>query len=125
VISAFDKVGVRCASVPPQPGNTATAIANGATVSNLQANAAGQLMYVVDVPANASFLTVRLGNGSGNANLYVKQGALASTSSFDASSTGASNAETVLIKSPRAGKAYLLIDAKAAVSGLSLYAYAR
>ncbi|WP_284195378.1 M4 family metallopeptidase [Chitinimonas prasina] len=125
VISAFDKVGVRCASVPPQPGNTATAIANGATVSNLQANAAGQLMYVVDVPANATFLTVRLGNGSGNANLYVKQGALASTSSFDASSTGASNAETVLIKSPRAGKAYLLIDAKAAVSGLSLYAYAR
>ncbi|GAB3251173.1 M9 family metallopeptidase [Chitinimonas naiadis] len=104
---------------------TPVALVNGNTVTALTANAKGQLTFVLDVPANAGFLTVRLGNGSGDANLYVKQGAMPTSTNFDASSVGGGNVETILIKSPRAGKTYLLIDAKAAVTGLSLYVLAR
>ncbi|GAB3251163.1 M4 family metallopeptidase [Chitinimonas naiadis] len=128
VIAAFDKVGVKCeGTVPPGPGpgNGTRALQSGVALTGLTLAAGGKQIYTLDVPANASFLAVRAGAGSGNANLYAKLGSEPSKASSDAKSEGATNAEALLIKQPKPGRYYLLLDAPVATNGLSLIATTR
>ncbi|MDK2126453.1 M4 family metallopeptidase [Parachitinimonas caeni] len=124
VVAAFSKVGVSCdGTTPPQPSTKE--LKSGIAVTGLDIAANGKAVYTIDVPANTSFLAVRTGAGAGDANVYVKFGAEPTTSNADASSAGQANAEYALIKSPKAGRYYVLVQAPAAVSGLSLIAVAR
>ncbi|MEH6460006.1 M4 family metallopeptidase [Chitinimonas sp. JJ19] len=128
VIAAFDKVGVRCdGTTPPEPptGGSPIALKSGTAVTGISLNAAGKQVYTIEVPANARFLAVRAGSGSGNANLYAKFGSEPSKSSSDAKSEGSANAEALVIPQPKAGRYYVLLDAPAAVAGASVIAIAR
>jgi len=127
VTSAFNVVGVSCDGGTPG-GNTGSAkvLTNGVALTGQTVAANGNLQFTVTVPAGASFLAVRTGNGSGDANVYVKAGSTMPTStSFDASSSAAGNAELALVKAPKAGVYSILVTAGAAVNGLSVIAVAR
>jgi Zn-dependent metalloprotease len=127
VTAAFAKVGVSCdGTVPGGGGTTGTVLSNGVALTGQTIAAGKSLAYTVNVPANAGFLVVRLGNGSGDANVYLKAGTTApTTTSFDASSTQSGNAEYALVKAPKAGVYSILVTAGSAVSGLSVIAVSR
>ncbi|WP_284099240.1 M4 family metallopeptidase [Parachitinimonas caeni] len=133
VTAAFSKVGVSCDGKPippkPEPGGNAKELKSGVALTNLSLAADGKQMYTIDVPANASFLSVRTGAGTGDADVYIKFGAEPQptpNTGGDARSHGPNNTEYALIKNPRAGRYYVLVHAsESAVSGLSLIAVAR
>jgi len=128
VTSAFAVVGVSCEGGTTGGGGTGSAkpLTSGVALTGQSIAANGNLQYTVNVPAGASFLAVRTGNGSGEANVYVKAGStMPTTTSFDASSTTSGNAELALVKAPKAGTYSILVTAGAAVNGLSVIAVTR
>lgn len=104
---------------------TATPFALGASLTNLADSAAGNIRYFsFEVPAGADGLSIRLQGGTGNADLFVRRGALPTDSEFDGSSTNPGNTEQVDIAKPEAGTWYVGIQAKSAYTGLALSAAA-
>lgn len=90
--------------------------------TNLTAGAGSGLAFQVDVPSGALTLTVRSWGGSGDADLYLRHGVAPTTSTYDASSAGSSNDESVTVASPAPGTWHILLHAWSAFSGVSLEA---
>lgn len=104
---------------------TATPFALGASLPNLADSAAGNIRYFsFEVPDGADNLSIRLQGGTGNADLFVRRGALPTDSQFDGASQNPGNAEQVDIAKPEAGTWYVGIQAKSAYTGLALSAAA-
>lgn len=100
---------------------TATPLALGASASNLADSVAGNLRYYsLDVPEGTRDLSVRLQGGTGNADLFLRRGALPTDSQFDRASTNPGNTEQVDISQPQDGTWYVGIQAKSAYTGLAL-----
>lgn len=72
--------------------------------------------YRIHVPPGATRLVFAMSGGSGDADLYVRRGALPNGRQFDACSIRPGNREWVDLRNPVAGEWYVLIFAKAAVS---------
>lgn len=116
---AFAAVGV---GTDPGPVDPVTTLTNGQTVSSITVEAGKYKYYKIAVPANSTSLVVKTQSGTGNANLYVKNGASPTTASYDYKSEGTANAEEVSITNPAAADWYIGVYAASAVSGLSLQA---
>jgi Bacterial pre-peptidase C-terminal domain len=100
---------------------TAAPLALGATVTGLVDNATGNIRYFrLDVPEGTRNLSILLEGGSGNADLFVRRGALPTDAQFDQASRNPANAEQVDIPQPQAGTWYVGIQAKSAYTGLAL-----
>lgn len=116
VTAAFNAVGVSCST---SSGNV---LAKGVPVTGIALATDSSKVYSITVPAGARNLNFQLSGGSGDGDIYVKQGATPTTSSYDGKSDGGTNAESVTIGAPAAGTYYLLLNAYRTVSGASLVA---
>ena len=106
------------------PGGTVavTTLTNGVALGSQGAATGNYLNYKITVPSGQTSLVVTTTGGTGDADLYVKRGALATSSSYDGSSTGSTSAETVTISSPVAGDFYIGLYAYSTFSGVTIKA---
>ena len=104
---------------PPPTGGTLT---KGVAVTGLSASAGNAVVYTFAVPAGATNLSFTMSGGSGDADLYVKQGSAPTDSSYDCRPWKSGNSETCTFASPVAGTYHVRVKAYSAFSGVSLVA---
>nr|WP_243436148.1 PKD domain-containing protein [Acanthopleuribacter pedis] len=97
-------------------------IAVGQTQPGLNAAQNAMLFYKLVVPEGNDSVTVTLGEGSGDADLYIREGAKPTGSAFDFRSWNTGNNESIRIDSAGGKTWYLMIHAYEAVTGLTLSA---
>jgi hypothetical protein len=98
----------------------ATPLTNGVPVNLPNSPANLQFAYSLVVPAGATNLTFDTSGGTGDADLYVKFGALPTLSSFDCVSGSETTTEHCAFPTPQAGTYYVMVDAFSDISGVSL-----
>jgi hypothetical protein len=89
-------------------------------VGNLTANQGGTLIYRVNVPASARYFTVHTNGGTGDGDLYIRRGGLATREMFDLASFSGTNTETISMWNVGAGTYYVMIRGNTAFQGLRL-----
>lgn len=97
-----------------------TALANGVAASGLSGAASSTRDYTLVVPSGATQLSFKLSGGSGDADLYVRRGAQASSGSNDCASTSGTNTETCSFASPTAATYHVRVQGYSSYSGASL-----
>ena len=97
-------------------------LSNNVPRSNLSAARGGKLNFKFAVPAGQTQLSFRITGGSGDADLYVKYGQLATTSVWDQRPYLNNSNETVTLTNPAAGDYFIMINAYTAFSGVTLTA---
>lgn len=115
---AWDAVGVPGSSTP----STVTELNNGQTLSNLSGSTGSWQYFKIAVPASQTSLEIKIFNGSGDCDLYVKRGSQPSSSSYDYRPYLNGNTETVTVSNPASGDWYIGLNAYSTYSGLSLQA---
>jgi vibriolysin len=115
---AWQAVGVGAVAPPPPP--TTTVLANGIPVTGLSDSLNGQKFFKLTVPSGATNLRFVMSGGTGDADMYVKFGSQPTTSSYDCRPYLNGNAETCTIATAQVGDYYVMINAYAAYSGVSL-----
>jgi PKD repeat protein len=101
-------------------GGGGNVLQNGVAVTGLSAATGGQLTYTMVVPAGATGLSFAISGGTGDADLYVKFGSAPTLSSYDCRPYVTGNSETCNIANVQAGTYYVMLNAYAAFSGVSL-----
>ena len=101
-------------------GGGGTVLQNGVAVTGLGATTGNTLSYTMVVPAGATGLKFFTSGGSGDGDLYVKFGSAPTTSSYDCRSWATGNTETCNIATAQAGTYYVMVNAYATFSGMSL-----
>jgi vibriolysin len=104
---------------PPPPGNV---LQNGVPVTGISGARNGKVVFTFDVPAGAKNLRFASTGGTPDADLYVKFNAEPTTSSYDFRSITATNNETIVPTTIKAGKYHVVVFGYTAFSGLSLTA---
>ncbi|MCP3144980.1 PPC domain-containing protein [Pyxidicoccus xibeiensis] len=99
-----------------------TPLVNGQPVTALSGASSSLRYFTLDVPAGQSLLKVTLAGGTGDADLYVKQAALPTTSSYDCRSMAGGSTETCSVTSPLAGTWHIMVRGYSAFSGVTLLA---
>ncbi|WP_218310954.1 S8 family serine peptidase [Alteromonas antoniana] len=93
-------------------------------LTNLSGSTGSWDRYTWDVPAGVSSLTVQIGGGSGDADLYMRLGAQPTTSSWDCRPYRSGNAEICTIDNPSSGTWHIGIRAYSSYSGVTMnYSY--
>jgi len=101
-------------------GGNASLLVDGVAQGSQSASAGNGLRYVMVSTTKAVGLTFDSSGGTGNADMYVKFGAMPTPSDFDCSSTQAGNGESCSIASAQPGAYYVLLQAASAYSGVSI-----
>ncbi len=101
-------------------GSTPTQLQNGESRAGLGGAAGSDDHYYIAVPAGATNLVVRTTGGSGDADLYVRRGAQASTTQYDQKSDTSSSTETCTFATTTAGNYYILVHGYSTFSGVTL-----
>jgi len=116
--SAFTGANLTGSYTEPSTGGGA----QGSTTenNNLLASRNAWLRYTLEVPAGMATLDFNLLNGSGDADLYIRQGSQSTTATFDCRSWESGNTEACSFSNPTAGTWYIDIKAYRAFSGLTL-----
>ncbi|TVZ41901.1 serine protease [Alteromonadaceae bacterium 2753L.S.0a.02] len=99
-----------------------TPLNNGSSVSGLSASTGSSLQYSIAVPQNAQDLSLSISGGSGDADLYVKYGAVPTSSSYDCRPYLSGNSESCAFSTPQAGTYYISLKAYSSFSGVTLSA---
>ncbi|WDE08407.1 PPC domain-containing protein [Thalassomonas viridans] len=94
----------------------------GLSESNLSADKGNWLHYSVEVPAGMSSLQVNIAGGSGDADLYVREGSQPTLSSYDCRPWVDGNEESCSIDNPAATSWHISIYGYSDFSGVSLNA---
>lgn len=97
---------------------------NGGTFSqsNLSGNTNEWQYFTIEVPAGMTSLNVNISGGSGDADMYVRQGSQPTSTSYDCRPFKNGNSESCSISSPAAGTWHLALKAYASYSAVSLEA---
>lgn len=95
---------------------------SGVPVTGLSASWGRELEFAINVPSGSDSLTISIADGSGDADLYVRQGQRPTTRSYDYRPYLFGNEETVNVNNPQAGTWYIMIRAYRAFSGVTLTA---
>ncbi|NID15089.1 PKD domain-containing protein [Luteibacter yeojuensis] len=103
-------------------GGGGNVLQNGVAVTGLSAPHNGQLNYTVVVPSGAHNLKIAISGGSGDADLYVRLGAAPTLSTFDCRPYVTGNTESCTASAPTPGTYYVMLNAYAAFSGVTLKA---
>jgi vibriolysin len=114
VTEAWKAVGV------PPPPPVVNPLTNGVPVSSLSGSSGNKKYYALEVPAGQSALAFEISGGSGDADLYVRSGAVPSSSTYDCRPYKAGNAELCSFTNPQAGTWYVMLNAYSAYSGVTL-----
>lgn len=102
--------------------NPLQVLANNTPVGNLAGTQGSTANFRFAVPSGVSSVTFSLSGGTGDADLYVKYGQLATTSVYDQRPYLGGNNETVTISTPRAGDYFLMLHGYTAYAGATLKA---
>lgn len=79
-------------------------------------------VFKIDVANLATSLDVSTSGGSGNGNLYLRFGTPPTETTFDYSSAGPSNSESLTVSNPAAGSWYVLVSPQPSFDNLTLFA---
>ncbi|MFT4874965.1 MAG: serine protease [Halioglobus sp.] len=109
-----------CDSLTPPPPPPPAALANGEAVSNLSGSTGSEVFYSITLPDGATNLSVQIAGGSGDADLYLREGALPTLASYDCRPWLNGNNETCAGNNSGLTDYYVMIHAYAAFSGVSL-----
>ena len=96
-----------------------TVLANGVPVTPIAASTGQGLIYTLQVPAGKTQVNFNTYGGSGDADIYVRFGAVPSESVYDCASTSPATTENCT-RTAQAGTWYVLVHAYTAISGVSL-----
>jgi hypothetical protein len=97
-------------------------LVNHTAVANLAGTQGNTAHFRFAVPSGASSVTFTLSGGTGDADLYVRYGQLASTSAYDQRPYQSGNHETVTLATPRAGDYFVMLHGYSAYAGATLKA---
>lgn len=100
---------------PPPP-----ALANGETVTDLSGATADEQFFSVTLPAGATNLVVQTSGPNGDADLYLRGGALPTVNDWDCRPYSAGSSESCSVASPTFATYYIMVRAYSSYSGLSL-----
>jgi len=120
IIDADAAVTAAINGTTPNPGGTV--LQNNVPVTGLGAGSGASLSYTVNVPAGSAQLRVAISGGSGDADLYLRQGSAPTDTVYTCRSYLSGNNETCTINSPAAGTWYVRVKAYSTFSGLTLNA---
>ncbi|MDN3649746.1 M4 family metallopeptidase [Reinekea marina] len=118
VVSAFNTVGVSTASCGG--GSTVTPLDNGVPVTGLGGASGSTVMFKLDVPAEATDVTINISGGTGDADLYVRFGSEPTTSSYNCRPYKNGNNETCSFNPAQTGTYYVMIRGYSTYSGVTL-----
>lgn len=107
---------VTVGSTPPP----ASVLQNGVPRGNLSAATGQALNFTMDVPAGASNLSFAISGGSGDADLHVRFGSAPTLTAYDCRPYTSGNSEVCNISPVQAGRYYVMLNAYAAFSGVTL-----
>jgi serine protease len=99
-------------------GGTTTPVTS--TISNISVARSAWKYYTVVVPAGKTNLTVNIGGGTGDADLYVRRGSKPTTSTYDCRPYKTGNTESCSFTNPVAATYHIGIRGYSAVSGVTL-----
>ena len=99
-----------------------TALSNGVAVTSLAGARRSQTAFSFQVPAGASHLQFAMSGGAGDADLYVRYGALPTPSTYDYRPYLDGNNESVAPAVSTEGTWYLMLRGYASYSGVTLVA---
>lgn len=107
---------------PPDPGSspTTTVLTNKVPEAGLTGVKGTKSYFLLDVPGTATKLEFKISGGIGDADLYIKYGSLPSESSYECRPRLDGNDEICSSNSPQAGTYYIMIQAYASFSDLTL-----
>ncbi len=97
-------------------------LANGVPVTGLGDATGGEKYYKIDVPADQTNLQISISGGTGDCDLYVKRGAMPTTTDYDYRPFLSGNDESVSVENPTAGTWYIMLRAYSTYSGVTLLA---
>jgi serine protease len=102
-------------------GGGGTVLTNGVPVTGLSATTGNNTaVYTLVVPAGATNLKFVTSGNNGDADLYVKFGSAPTLSSYDCRPYTSSPSETCTFATPQVGTYYVMVNAYASFTGLSL-----
>jgi serine protease len=101
-------------------GGGGNVLSNGVGVSISDATVNHQQTWTMVVPAGATGLTFTMSGGTGDADMYVKFGSAPTLTSYDCRPYVSGNAESCPISTAQAGTYYVMVNAYAAYSGVTL-----
>jgi hypothetical protein len=99
-----------------------TPLANNVPVTGLSGSTDSQKCFRIDVPAGQAILAVQTSGGTGDADLYVKQGSIPTPSDFNCESAGATTDEACTFPTPTAAPWYVTLYGYESYSGVTLTA---
>lgn len=100
----------------PGPGE----LEDGVPVTGLAASSGAEDFFTLDVPSGASNLVFQISGGSGDADLYVRQGSPPTQSTWTCRPYLGGNNETCTFASPAAGTWHVMLHAWSSYSGVTL-----
>ena len=95
-------------------------VTGGDTIENISASRGEWRYYSFTLPAGVNELTVRISGGSGDADLYVRQGSRPTSSRYNCRPYRNGNSETCNIDNPAAGEWHVGLRAYNSFSGVTL-----
>ncbi len=98
------------------------ALTNNVPATGISGGANTEIYYSLDVPVGQSKLEIAMSGGTGDADLYVKRGALPTTTNYDYRPFLSGNNETVSADDPEDGTWYIMIRGYSAFSSITLLA---
>ncbi|WP_394391106.1 PPC domain-containing protein [Shewanella woodyi] len=104
----------------PPPGSNTGVLENSVALNNLTGSSGEQLLFTFEVPAGAQDLSIAMSGGTGDADLYVRFGAEATTGTYDCRPYKSGNNETCTISNIQAGTYHVMMNGYSSFSGVSL-----
>lgn len=97
-------------------------LVSGTAVTGLSASTNNERFFQIRVPAGATQLQVAISGGTGDADLYVRRGAIPTQSAYDCAPFAGGNNEVCTFSNPAAGVWYIMIHAWAAYANMQIVA---
>lgn len=101
---------------------TTVVLTSGVALTGQSGAEGSSRFFSITVPPGATNLTVTTSGGSGDLDLYLRQGALPASGSFDCESIGGDNTESCSVASPVGGTWYVLLYGFETYAGATLTA---
>jgi serine protease len=101
-------------------GDSTPALSSGVPVTGIGGATSSQQFWKLTVPAGQTSLVFQLSGGTGDADLYVRQGAKPTTATFDCRPYVTGNNETCTFSNPAATDYYVMLNGYATFSGATL-----
>lgn len=99
-----------------------TSLTNGSSKTGLSGTSGSSRYFAITVPAGAASLVFTTSGGSGNVDLYVRNGTMPSRATYDCAANGAGNAHTCTVPAPTPGTYFVMLYGASSYSSVSLRA---